>query len=374
MDLFRFTTENGVTDFLEGEAVSGYESISWVERYREAGEFTIKARLSSGMREMLPIGSYISHLRTYEVMVVEDHAIDEDLEEDPYVQITGRSLEAVLLEDRVVGSDGVWSSQVLDVAPYTLVPAPTWQQTATLISGHIQGTLDVDNWVPHVDPAFPSMANSTPTQTREIKYGNLYSRVLELLAIDDCGIKTVRRHSYVSPYAGPNPNTQLWIHRGQDVRDTVIFSSDAGDVVGGKYLWSRRKAKNVALISGEYLRVLYEPPTVPSGAERRILYVEAGDIDRRYEPGVTNATQKQAIVDAMRERGVAELAAHNDLIMQSVDISNLLDYEYRKDYDVGDLVTVRGGYDQQAVMRVTEFAEIEDESGYSAIPTLSHLP
>jgi hypothetical protein len=46
-------------------------------------------------------------------------------------------------------------------------------------------------------------------------------------------------------------------------------------------------------------------------------------------------------------------------------------YQYRRDYNIGDLVSIDGNFGQTAVMRVIEYAEIEDENGNSGHPTLA---
>lgn len=57
--------------------------------------------------------------------------------------------------------------------------------------------------------------------------------------------------------------------------------------------------------------------------------------------------------------------------MQSVDISKDRQYTYRDNYDIGDLVTVLGDYGQSAVMRIVEYAEIEDQTSFVGYPTLA---
>lgn len=96
MDLFRFNDPN---TFTSGQTIDEWDSASWTERYRDPGEFEIKAKLSSGLREFLPLGTLISHHKTLEVMVVENHQIAEDVDSDPLLTITGRSLQT-LLESR----------------------------------------------------------------------------------------------------------------------------------------------------------------------------------------------------------------------------------------------------------------------------------
>jgi hypothetical protein len=44
--------------------------------------------------------------------------------------------------------------------------------------------------------------------------------------------------------------------------------------------------------------------------------------------------------------------------------------KFRVDYNIGDIVYVVGDYGVSQKMRVTEYAEILDENGSSAFPTL----
>ncbi len=44
-----------------------------------------------------------------------------------------------------------------------------------------------------------------------------------------------------------------------------------------------------------------------------------------------------------------------------------------KTYDVGDIITVDGEYNATTTMRISEYVEIEDETGDSGYPTFSEI-
>jgi hypothetical protein len=100
------------------------------------------------------------------------------------------------------------------------------------------------------------------------------------------------------------------------------------------------------------------------------MVVDASDIDGHLGAipvgGVLTST-----LAAMATRGRQELAKQHQITLTQSDISNLTNFQYRKHYNIGDLVSIDGDFDQVIVMRVSEFAEIEDENGTSAHPTLS---
>jgi len=74
---------------------------------------------------------------------------------------------------------------------------------------------------------------------------------------------------------------------------------------------------------------------------------------------------------AMQTRGRQALKSQKRIAITRTDISNMSEYQFRRDYNIGDLVTVDGNFGEIAVMRVIEFVEIEDEEGTSAHPTLA---
>jgi hypothetical protein len=73
----------------------------------------------------------------------------------------------------------------------------------------------------------------------------------------------------------------------------------------------------------------------------------------------------------MHTRGRQALAKQNRVTISRADISKLTNYQYRRDFNVGDLVSLDGNFGQIATMRVVEYVEIEDENGESGHPTLA---
>jgi hypothetical protein len=73
----------------------------------------------------------------------------------------------------------------------------------------------------------------------------------------------------------------------------------------------------------------------------------------------------------MSARGRAAIKGQSNITITQADVSNTTMYQYRRDYNIGDLVSIDGNFGQTAVMRVIEYAEIEDENGNSGHPTLA---
>lgn len=377
MDLFKFVPEAPANGYLtQGQYINGVKNATWIERYQEPGEFTIKAPVSTDLRTFLPLGTVISHVDTLELMVVENHEIDEkSTEEEPEIVVTGRSLDS-WLSQRTVGEDietYVFAGHRLYIflTDYLLEYNTSWEQIRVLIDHHI-GALGFENPSNEI-VGFVAVANqqhigSTTTMARVIKKQNLHRAVMELLAVDDFGIKTVR----------PNPTnadplkTEFRIHNGFDKTTQVVFSHVAGDLQNARYFWSNKAEKTDYYCVSTYLNLRSDSPA--TGFGRKTLFVDCSDLDSHLvDEDLSNGELMIALGDALDVRGQQILRSWNMRQILSTDISKTTPYQFRRDYDVGDLVRVNGNYDVTEVMRVTEHVEFQDENGESGYPTLSAL-
>ncbi|MCA9367070.1 hypothetical protein KC887_02255 [Candidatus Kaiserbacteria bacterium] len=370
MDLFKFNSPSGPTYFTQGSPVEGWDSVRWVERYQEPGEFKIVAPLGSGLHNELPKGSFISHVATPEIMVVENHEIEEDLETSPMITISGRSLD-VILDDRVIGCDQDWSSHDGVKIPYYIYPDDTRDQIADMINDHIRVTMAyAGQLLPNVRAAsIPKAANHVPdiSEERFPKRGSLLERVKDLLQVDDLGIK-VQRRGWLKPGNPQWDITFFYIHSGQDLSDRVIFSWEHGDISRANYLFSQKKRKNAALVSSTYVEAAVEP--VETGIDRKWMHVDASDVDSDLD-GSPDAGQIATIKAILISRGQEALQAQEDVDIFDATLSDLSQYTYREDYNIGDVVSVEGSFGDRERRRVIEHVEVVDEDGSTSMPTLA---
>lgn len=375
MDIFRYTGSN--TNLINAVAVTGYDSVTWIERYRDPGTFVIEGLARNNLLEQLPLGSFISHPDTYEVMVVENHEVKDDPTKDRVVKISGRSLE-VLLERRLFGINQDWDvlgnpTEYLYINELTLAAGNTWQQAVDLINAHIKTPLNGSDQMANLEARTYISGDSYESVVRVIKRGDLHKRVVELLAQDDLGIRVVRKHSHTSIFPSSDVYSQFLIHNGNDVSSEVIFSNETGDIESADYLWSIKSLKNTAYVVGSNLELVVEGENpVPTGEDRLYLYVDASDVDETWDDTKTLG-ETETYAANMRTRGRQELAAYNESILAAVDISKRSSYQYRQDYDIGDIVKVLGDFGVVERMRIVENAEIYDEKGFKSYPTLGRI-
>lgn len=374
MDFFKFNLDPGSPTILrKGEIINGISSSMWVERYRPGGDFTFVAPVNSGLRELLPAGTFISHVDSEEVMIVENHSVPEQGTNTPDITITGRDL-VTFLENRTVGANRSWpvtGGTTLPLPEYTLAAAKTWVQARQLINDHIHpsSVLNASDGIDGIRTEYAINAPSVGSSVASIiPVGTVHQRLLELLAVDDLGIKSVRPGP-TSPYSGSNEYVAYVIHDGVDRSSQVLISYDSGEIKSADYLWSNKKRKTAALVTGRWVQVMVGGST--SGFEKRVMQIDGTDIDGSFAdaPTGTDLTNIQAL---MTTRANQVLATMNDVIIVKPEMSDTLSrYVYRQDYRVGDIVTIIGNYGIQASMRVTEYVEIEDQNGETGYPTLA---
>lgn len=366
MDIFKLSNPTSATLMEQGIFINDIKSIMWIERYRDAGEFKLVVPADSKVRTQLTIGSFITHVNTPEVMVVENHEISDDRSKEAELVITGRSFETIL-DNRIVGSNKSFPVVGTPV-DYALTGDYIFNQAVSLVYNHIDASplLNDNDAIPYtgVTTTVTSPGISIP---RTVKRGSLYTRLLELIDIENYGIKIARPGPW-SPFAGTN-FIYIIIHKGADNTNSVVFSYDAGEIERADYLWSNKKLKNASFVVTKWTQVFAFHSEV--GYQRRVMYVEATDIDDAYTTAPTGGALS-SVLTAASQRGIEAYQAQNDISFTKAEASKeATKYIYRKDYNVGDLVTVRGDYNDVSKMRVSEFVEIEDETGETGYPTLT---
>jgi hypothetical protein len=366
MDLFKFTNPTEKTKMEAGELVGPRTSVTWIERFRDAGEVTIVAPLSYRLHEQLTRGCFVSHVDTNEIMVIEDHEINDEPKKSGEVKITGRSLE-VILNQRVIANNQNWPNPGYAISPYNLLADYSWNQIVFLINQHIVAAnlIDTANALPYIEAITTAVPPAAAIESREIKRGSLYERVLELLAIDNLGIKSVRpgRTDLI-----PNANTALIIHQGIDRSAKIGLHYQTGDLVSADYLWSTKPMYDSIQATGRWLEVFIDSGN--SGIDRRTMSFDVSDIDGQYSDLPTGVDYNR-VMQAMTARAREVLAAQKEVALVKATVSSTASVaRYRKDYDLGDIVSVTGDYAEGRKSRITEYVEVEDENGTTGYPTL----
>jgi len=383
MDIIAFQVDSSnPTKLLNAHVVNGLTSKTWIERHSSAGEFTLKAPATEEIRSLLPLNSIISHTETGDIMIVESHEINDNGTTTPEITITGRGFETYL-DNRIVGANQLFPGS-LGNFDYTPLGADySWNQAVQLIKDHTYAANLYDDSfaIPYFTVSLDSDRNTTwydlkklvgvvpAHESRPLKRGGVYTRLLELLAIDNLGLMVSRPGSFSPISDSTNQNISLRIFYGNDVSKSVVFSTNKGDIIDADYLWSIKGDKNCALVSSTWIDVVVT--TSNAGYNKRMMFVDASSVDSSFTT-LPVGPYFTAVVTRLNQLGREALAKQNKVTINKVTLANnLTTYKYRSDYNLGDIVMVHGDYSTSSKMRVVEYVETEDSTGCTGTPTLA---
>lgn len=108
---------------------------------------------------------------------------------------------------------------------------------------------------------------------------------------------------------------------------------------------------------------------VPKQLDRREIFVDARDLRMKKDDGTYYTAAEYGIL--LRQRGKEKLFETGIIEGLSGEVDTTLQFIYRRDWNLGDLVSIENEYGMKANARVLEVIEADDENGYRVTPTFS---
>lgn len=209
--------------------------------------------------------------------------------------------------------------------------------------------------------------------------GNLLDFTLNLLKLHKSGL--------VSYYQ----NNKVYVKAivGEDKSESVLFAQSMDNLINATYYSSDDNFKNhVQIVStfsettgtgaarttttDEYV-AYYPDENEPEGIDRNELYLESNISTKvQYEDSEGHIIEEEIDPSSntyklmQQSEGAAKLAEHTIVtdFNGEIDLQNS-QYEFEKDFFIGDLVKVRDEYfGYEAIARITKYTFKQDESGY----------
>jgi hypothetical protein len=345
--------------------IDDFLSLIWTERFSSYGDFQLKLISTSLNRSKIETNTRLVTNESYRVMIAETIEDTEDVSGAKILNITGRSLETILL-DRLCMPE---ITNLADV-PKWLIEDPPKDIAEFLfdhvcISGNVIPT-DIIPFTSIANVAFPVDTIAAPTETVSyeiVEPANLYDAEKTICDAYEMGFRLIRNgdnsNLYFDIYMGCDRTTQ------QSTLTPVIFRSDLDNLRNTRELKSVQGYKNVVYVLGSSgFEIIHSEGTDISvtGFDKRILVVDAREMDDA-DPLVLSAK--------MTQRGKEELAKCQMLYAFDGEVSQYSPYKYGIDYNLGDLVELQNTDGFITTMRVTEQIFVSDREGDKSYPTLS---
>lgn len=353
------------TNLNEQYVVEGYKSLIWTERYSAYGDFQIVINSTPANRDLLAVETLLSQADSDYVMKVTTITDSTAQDGSDTLTVTGKSLESVL-DDRVaMPPESI--SHFMDNPKWVLTGAPGDIARALFQRICVDLALDPGDSIPFYVPGILLPHGSIPEPTEVVTVtldpDSLYNSVKKVCDTYGLGFRIVRARGlaqlYFEIYTGDDHTS------AQKVNVPVIFGPDLDNLANPTRLISTADYKTIAYVFGkDEVKIVYGvgANTTPTGLDRKVIVVSATSID------ATNVVDVDA---ALSQKGLEALAAHQKIYQFDGEISQYGQFQYGRDYRLGDLVEERDstGYGNQ--MRVTEQIFVSDGQGDRSYPTLS---
>lgn len=386
------------------------ESVLWHKKYNDIGESEIYIPCNETYLELLKKGNYLFRYDDDMVCKIEKRQIETDVENGDYIIVPATDI-CKILSGRVVRWQIVYSGTVAGFIQKVL--------TDNVINP-AQSARKIPNFKFVVD------TSNGAEFTEKIETSTFTDDLLQLI------ITTCKSHNYGFRLSyDVNARALVFrLYKGKNKalptgEEYVEFSPQFANILSSNYVEDGSNYKNVVYVSykaaDESVNLLSvyqgmdDGQPEPTGEERREIFVNGTGTSRdiSYEellqlfPSVTKTTSTDAEGKAIatyyngaqivatsegtgddekitvsdytyllliRALGDNALAEHTDTTEFSGNVDTLDTYEYKTDYNIGDIVKVVNEHGIEAEARITEIMESDDnEDGYVVEPTFEFL-
>lgn len=322
-------------------------SLIWTPRYNDVGDFELYVQATAESIKLLQKNNYVSRNDDDMVCIIEKVQTVTDAENGHHLIVTGRDLKSILGR-RIIWQQTTLRGTVKD-AIYQLI-------NENIINPAI-AERKIRNFV-----LSESKETSEKIET-QITGENLLKSVIEICKSYEYGFKVTlndEKKFVFSLYKGIDRSYQ------QSTNPYVIFSPEFDNIKTVEYMTDQTEYRNIALVAGEGEGLDRKTVTVGSGSDldRYEIYVDARDVSTNDGKITLEDYNK-----LLSERGIENLAALTVKEAFAGEVEPSMNYEYKKDYFLGDVVQIENELGIRIASRIIEIIECVDENGYSMIPT-----
>lgn len=367
--------------------IDTYSSVIWTPRYNTIGDCELVVQASQDNFKKIKECRYISRDDDEMVCEIKKIEIQTDEENGNQIIITGKDIKDIL-NKRIVMNQTNFNGLVEDYIRMLITDA---------FINPKDSNRKISNFVLADKQGF------TETIREQVTYDYIGDKIQELCQQFGWGYKVTVK----------NGNFVFALYKGKDKSKYITFSQNYDNISTTDYQEDNSNIKNVALIAGEGEGVDRKTTTIGSGEgiNRNELYVDARDVSstidydellNNYPNGIekviNNVIYYQvnginiAILTKDEEGEVSEIKLCDDIYTDNLksvgkekmaeyasvtsftgDIIVGVNYKYKEDYNLGDIVNILNEYGMSVNARITEIIESRDDNGYTMEPTFENI-
>ena len=346
-------------DFEELYCLDVFESLIWIERYRDYGEFDLVVPPTSTILSVLENTKYIKLLGVVRDKETEMILEDIELESDPIngdrLILQGRSLESILTY-RVI-----WENTIFNDIPIE-------NAIKTLLNNSFFDPIDIDRKVLNFE-----MLNCNDPRVALLTISTHFQEVFVHDAISE-----LCRSKGLGFYVVWNKDIEMFqfqIYMGLDRsydqtgNSVVAFTSDLNNLLNARYMKTSRGEKNVCLVvlsegAGEQTTIAVGYGL--TGFDRREMVLKAS-----LDMPLSEITQEEKETYLIG-KGILELAK-NGLIEDFDGEIDTTVYKYGTHFSLGDILSIADAYGHSTKNRVIEMVYSQNSEGIKNYPRFEKL-
>ena len=319
--------------------VDDYKSLQWGEAYQGCSTFEMWCPVNDKNSDCLKKGNIIwLGGDTAGLIEIVNPQIEEDFTR--MFDVKGRTIECFLTRRILWGTFYAQENDDIALSMQKMVDFNFVSLTQSQIDSNMQ--YRIMPWI-DIDYDFSSGITSAFQRTGD----EVYDALLELAQNNNLGFRLKFK---------PDQTKMLFqVYKGRDCsidneegNDPVVFDSNMEDVLSSNYYTSDQDYKNIGFVAGEgtgYSRSwLITGQEDIDGLDRREIYIDARDVQSKSQDEEVNTKtlSEQEYKETLSQRGEERLAEH--AIVETFDsklrVVGDVNYEYGRDYFLGDIVTV----------------------------------
>jgi hypothetical protein len=363
--------------FVLEKCIDTYSSLIWRESFQEPGQFELYLRADAELKKYVQENELlITRSDTRVGMIPGRLVLTTSAEDGDYMTIQGESAEG-LMHRRIVMQKASFMSSDYPNAPYILNYliqeniGAYWYYHRN--DTHSPNTLGAWLWCNVIQKG---KDDEGLTQTIDLQpYGQNLGAVIEQVC-KACGM------GFRLPFDPETGRLNYEFYAGKDrslnqeTLPSVVFSSQFNNLGETEYVYDRSALATFALVGGEGdgssrkegWRSRWYRQYAGVGLNARSIFVDAKNLSSSTKGIDGNASKYQALLNST---AFDALYAANETHNFSGQALPGGQFRYRRDYFLGDTVSVENAYGIQGTAVVTGVEEVIDETGHKLVPTLS---
>lgn len=326
--------------------IDEYTSLIWCKRYNDVGALDLQIEATKETLEIFRKGNYITRDDDDAVFRIEALELDTSADDGDSLIVGAYDCKKILSQRIIwhqINFSGTVENYMRRIIQENLINPPL-------------GMRRISNF------ALKDARGFGETIIAQSQFDNVGEKIIELCKANRYGWRVTLedRKFYFDIYKG--------VDRSADQKEVprVVFSPDYDNLLSSKYHVDESEYKNAALVGGEGEGAARKTRAVgdAAGLDRREMFVDSnvssesgGDLVDYYEALIANGKEELA-------KNATVTTFEGDIDPQS--------YKYKKDYNLGDIVTIENEYGIKVNARIVEIAETWDNTGYGILPKFDY--